>query len=90
MKVTIEIELPDGQEVPKAADIAMLTSPDWVSDWWHISDVEECDWDGADLTNDDCREVLRRVGKYKDANEGINWEVLQSHVDSFLREKAKS
>lgn len=86
-RVTIEFDLPEGQAMPKPEDIVRLTSHDWIADYWHISDVENCDWSGLDITDKDCREILRRVLKYKDANEGINWEVLQSHIDSYIAEK---
>ena len=87
MKITIEIDLPEGQAIPSAEDIVRLTSRDWIADYWHISDVEECDWDGEIVTDDDCREILRRVAKAKDATLGINWDTIQCHVDQYLAEK---
>ena len=80
MKVTIEFELPEGQEIPKVEDILTLTSPDWHIEKWHISDVQ-CvhDW----VTDDQAREVLMWMNKYHDANIGINWEVIEAWIDYF-------
>ena len=90
MKITIEIDLPEGQKIPSSEDILRLTNPDWVAAWWHISDVEDCcDWQGLDITDDDSREVLRLAHKYHDSNLGINWEVLQSWVDQVIKQKER-
>ncbi len=86
MKVTIEFELPDGQEIPKVEDILTLTSPDWHIEKWHISDVQ-CvhDW----VTDDQAREVLMWMNKYHDANIGINWDFIQSVIENKLFEPNK-
>lgn len=78
MKVTIEFELPDGQAIPKVEDIITLTSPDWLIEHWHISDVQgDHEW----LTDDQAREVLMWMKKYHDANNGINWDFIHSVVE---------
>jgi len=81
MKVTIEIDLPEGQTLPTEHDILMLTSPDWIHDSWHISDVQmQHDW----LTDDQAREVLEMVKRRRDCNVGINWSMIESIVcDEF-------
>jgi hypothetical protein len=79
MKVTIEFELPDGQELPLVSDILTLTSPDWYIERWHIDDVmDDHQW----LTKDQAREVLKWMEKYHDANHGINWDFIASVVDN--------
>ena len=84
MKVTIEFELPNGQEIPKVEDILTLTSPDWHIEKWHISDVQEDhDW----LTDDQAREVLGWMEKYHDANIGINWDVIDYWIDEIVKER---
>ena len=78
-KITITIDLPEGQAVPTEADILRLTSPDWVADWWHISDVKEqyCgDGEYYDLTDDQCRRVLQLMVDNKDACVGFNWDYV--------------
>jgi hypothetical protein len=78
MKVTIEFELPDGQAIPRVEDIITLTSPDWLVEQWHISDVQnDHEW----LTQDQAREVLLWMNKYHDANIGINWNFIESIVE---------
>lgn len=94
MKVTIELDLPEGQAIPKAEDIKRLTDPDWIASWWHISDVKDLQrgWEDEDeyenelddLTDEEAREVLRLADKYHDCEEGINWEVLRGWVDHVL------
>jgi hypothetical protein len=86
MRVMIEIDLPDGQEIPTADDIKRLTSPDWISDWWHIDDLEDADWDDRIATEEDYREILRRAKKYLDSNDGLNWDTMQCYIDSYLQE----
>ena len=86
MRVMIEINLPDGQKIPTAEDIIRLTDPDWLAEWWHIDDVKGVD--GAeDLSDEDCREVLRRAKRNLDANIGLNWETFEYLVDAVLRER---
>jgi hypothetical protein len=90
MKITIEIDLPDGQEVPSAYDIVRLTDTDWVSEWWHISDVQELAEDmKEELSNDEAREVLRLVKKRHDCNIGINWDVINYWIEHVLGERKK-
>ena len=81
MKVSIEIDLPEGQAMPTAHEILTLTSPDWILDAWHISDVQmEHDW----LSDEQAREVLEMVKRRRDCNVGINWEVIENIVcDEF-------
>ena len=93
-KVTIEIDLPEGQTVPSADDIARLTNPDWIASWWHIDDVKEQylgDEEYSKLTDEEAREVLRLADKYHDCENGLNWEVFDSwaeHVKAQRKEAA--
>lgn len=76
-KVMIEVDLPDGQEVPSAEDIVKLTSPDYFTDIWCVEDVlEDHDW----LTLDQAREVIDLMYRYRDANVGMNWDVIREIV----------
>jgi hypothetical protein len=79
MKVLIEIDLPEGQRAPTPEEILRLTSPDWVADWWHVSDVQEQyagDGEYYDLSIEDCRRVLEIMSNNKDANIGFNWDYV--------------
>lgn len=85
MKVVVEFDLPEGQAIPDPRDIVRLTSPDWITDWWHISDVQESV--DTEMTDEECREVLNQVERYKDANIGINWEVIRYYAGEVLGER---
>ena len=83
--ITITINAPEG------ADIAYITrraeqaaSPDWLIEAWHISDVQDAADD--ELTDEQCREVLRRVDRGHDCNVGINWDVIRYHADMVAEE----
>jgi hypothetical protein len=86
MKVVIEIEIPDGQDLPDPRDIVRLTSPDWHCDWWHFSDVQEGNGN-EDLTDDEAREVLCLMNKYADCNVGINWDSIDVWADMVREER---
>ena len=80
MKVTIEFELPDGQEVPKVEDIIALTSPDWYTERWHIDDIKNC----RKMTDDQARDVIEMMYKHHDCNVGTNWEYIETMIDFVL------
>jgi hypothetical protein len=83
-KITITIDLPRHMsETELRSRISMLTSQDWLANFWSIDDVKEV---ADDLTDEQCREVLRRVEHNHDANIGINWEVLEFHADCVNNE----
>tara|TARA_R110002126_G_scaffold133309_3_gene277363 strand:+ start:13104 stop:13376 length:273 start_codon:yes stop_codon:yes gene_type:complete len=88
MKVVIEVDIPDGWKIPSSDDVKRLSDPDWISDWWHISDV--ADQADVELTDEECREVLARVKKSHDANVGINWDVISYHADEVLDEREEN
>ncbi len=48
---------------------------------WHIDDVKEV---RPDLTDEQCRAVLRQADESHDATVGINWEVLETHADDLF------
>ena len=92
MKVMIEINLPEGQKIPTSDDILRLTSPDWVASWWHIDDVlgQSKAWDDdarPKISEDEAREVLKRVDKYHDCTYGINWEIIDFYIDDVINER---
>jgi hypothetical protein len=83
MKVTIEIDLPEGQAIPSAEDILTLTSPDWYTERWHYTDViEENPW----LTPDQARQVLELMYRHHDCNVGTNWEYINTLVNEYFDE----
>ena len=90
MKVTIEIELPDGQEVPSEYDIVRLTDPDWLVSWWHIDDVKERAIENGDkLSTEQAWKVLSLIDRNMDCNIGINWDVIDYWIEHVLTERKK-
>ena len=51
---------------------------DFICHVWKIEDVQHLD---STLTDDEARDVLSKVHESKDASVGINWDVLQVHID---------
>ena len=90
-KVTIEIDLPEGQAIPDPRDVLRLTSPDWMASWWHIDDVQSFrDYDENDperLSDEEAREVLRLMDKYHDCEIGINWDVIDNWIDHVTTQR---
>ena len=91
-KIVLEFDLPEGQEIPDIGDVVRLTDPDWLCDWWHISDVAGCfnddeNAEGYNLDDDECREVLRLLESKHDASLGINWDTIEYWADHVLDER---
>lgn len=80
---TITIEIPEGADEDAVRYAAQRAAdPDWISVWWHVSDVLAQDGDeDSDLTEEECREVLRLTDKNHDAGVGINWDTLEYWID---------
>jgi hypothetical protein len=99
-KVTIEVDLPIGVSKAEAEGaVKRAFDPNWVADWWHVSDVhqhanmlEGIDNDEAEeITDEEAREVLRLMNKYHDSEVGLNWDVIDSwieHVKGLRKEIA--
>lgn len=87
MKYTIEIEIsdditPDVEMFKRAKDWAERgIDPNWMSSFWHVSDVQEI---RQDLTDEQARDVLRFMEHYHDANIGINWEFINACIDDAV------
>jgi hypothetical protein len=52
---------------------------------WCIEDVQELD---EILTDQQCSDVLELAKRKHDAEVGINWDVLQCHIDT-IKEQTK-
>lgn len=87
MKVTIEVDIPEGRSVAEAeAAVKRHFDPDWMASWWHISDIhgQASNWESeeaGDITDEEAREVLRLMDKYHDSNIGICWDVIDGWID---------
>ena len=74
MRVVVEFDLPEGQDIPDPRDIVRLTSPDWHCDWWSFEDVQSV---AEDLDDDEARRVLEIMADKADCNVGINWDSIE-------------
>ena len=57
-------------------------SEDEITITWHIDDVRSNT--DRPITDEQCREVLRRADKCHDANIGLNWDSLTVYTDTVL------
>lgn len=56
-------------------------------DLWSVDDVmHEGNHDYPDVTRAQAEEVLGRMERHKDATIGMNWDVLNYHLDEVVRE----
>jgi len=85
-KVTIEVELPEGQKIPTAYDIQRLTDPNWMSIWWHTEDVQNHARDcNIKISEGEARVILDLAQDNHDCNVGINWDVLSYWIDQVRK-----
>ncbi len=57
----------------------------WIADWWSVEDVHQAASNiNASLTDDKAKIVLKLVHMKRDANEGINWSVLEFWINDFI------
>ena len=65
-----------------------IESGDAIAIIWTTEDVRlHAEELGAELTNDEAREVLYRVNRKHDANYGICWDVLGVNIEMLLEDK---
>jgi hypothetical protein len=55
-----------------------------ISIVWSIDDVQSLD---SRLTDDEAYQVLKMAESNHDATIGMNWDVLQYHIDEFKKER---
>lgn len=53
---------------------------------WHVDDVKGQDENNV-LTDEDAAEILAIMDRQHDACIGINWEVIDCHIDMYLEDK---
>jgi hypothetical protein len=91
MKITIEVDIPNGRSVSEAeAAVKRHFDPDWMAIWWNIDDVkEQYEGDGvySEVTDAEAREVLRLAEREHDSEVGINWEVLDFWIDHVKEQR---
>ena len=61
-----------------------------IADIWGTNDVlaeYERSSPREQLNEDDAKQILKNVQRYKDADQGINWIVIDSHIDDYLENR---
>lgn len=81
---TITVQIPDHMtETEVQENLRRLFSQEWITDWWHISDVQS---ERPDLTDEQAWEVLGMVDARRDASIGINWDFIRNIADMLFDE----
>ena len=57
----------------------------YLADDWHIEDVQNV---RPDLNDDQCVIVLENLADWFDANDGINWDVIEAAAESLYPSEA--
>jgi phage pi2 protein 07 len=79
---TITVQIPDDMPDHVAIEkFSRLFNDDWITDWWHISDVQA---ERPALTDEQAREVLNMVACRRDAEIGINWQFIYAIADMLF------
>jgi hypothetical protein len=88
---TVTIEIPDDANTAKVIEVAQrAANPNWIALWWHTDDVLSNDGDEeSDLTEDECREILRLADAYHDADNGISWGTLTHWTDHIKDQRGQ-
>jgi len=61
-----------------------------ISITWNITDViEKAKELGFNLTNKQASEILQIIKNKHDCNEGINWIVIQTHIEMYMNKLNK-
>lgn len=66
--------------------IQELLNRGYVRVLWHKDDVESTAVDlGVTLTEQQIEQVIDNISHYHDANIGVNWYVIQHHIENVLQ-----
>lgn len=66
-------------EDPKSHYVAVI---------WHVSDVRsKADEMEVAISFEEAMEILHRLKQHHDCNIGINWEVIQGHIEDIIQER---
>lgn len=61
---------------------------DSISIEWWIDDVHQVAEEmEITISDDEAREILRRIDRKHDANFGVNWEIIEIFINSYLEDK---
>ena len=78
----ILLNVPDCMSDEKAQyELDRFASNDWISLWWHISDVQDCAGDCTPMSDEDAQDILAELKQRHDCNNGVTWDTINHHVD---------
>ena len=62
---------------------------DKIAVTWCVEDIHSLVWDfhGRKISNKDALEILNNIFNHLDASQGINWDVIESWIDSYFDDK---
>lgn len=67
-----------------------MSALDSISITWHVDDiVSRAEDQFQQLTRAQAQRVLVNIGRDHDANIGINWEVIDTHIELYLAHLTK-
>ena len=64
-----------------------------IADIWSVDDVlseHKLSHHKSPLTEDDAKQILEITQQRMDANDGINWIVIDSHIDNYIRTRKEN
>lgn len=74
---------PTYEEIQKAKEI--LKAADFIESFWHMDDIiGRAKENKKRITKKQAREIAAIMSRRHDANIGINWEVIDCHIDMYF------
>lgn len=74
---------PTGEEIQNAK--AILKAADFIETFWHMDDIiDRAKEMGKTVNKKQAREIAAIMSRRHDANEGINWTVIDCHIDMYF------
>jgi hypothetical protein len=64
-------------------ELDRVASNDWMSVWWHISDIQDIAGDCTPMSDDDARDILNQMQRGHNCEYGITWDVVGAYVDQW-------
>ena len=75
---------------PVEAAKEILKNAGYIMCFWHQSDIQaHAESNDIKLTKKQVADVKSNIEHYHDANQGINWEVIQCHIDMVKEDSKK-
>lgn len=81
---------PTAKQIEKGREI--LKRAGYLLDgvWQELDIKDKAEEMGIELTDDEVSEVAENIERSFDAEFGINWEVIATHIDMFDQDRKKS